>query len=267
MASIPIQPKVLKRVFISKIMKEKTLIILEETFKYGFGVIPFVILRNPKIPAHLKMLYTLLLSYAWYNAECFPGQNRLAEDLGWGIATVNRGLKELKRLNLIDWKRRGLGKTNIYYIKELPDLLKIANLEFKSENDEFKNGNQDLSLGSNKIDKEEIDYNIKYREIDKFSLNDFRSLIKHYFKLKGFPDQRQYYPRFLKRAKELLNLAGDLEGAKEKLNEIKNWDESKGFEWTFETAIKRFFEGGRTSNLGLKHYPGVKEIEKKAWKE
>ena len=37
------------------------------------------------------------LSYAWHNDLCFPGQNRLAKDVGMGIASVNRYVKELEK--------------------------------------------------------------------------------------------------------------------------------------------------------------------------
>ena len=105
------------------VKKEKTLVILEKTFKPGFGVVPFSILKNPKIPSYLKALYILLLSYAWYEAECFPGQERLGKELGLTKNSIRSQLKKLKELGLLDWKQRGLGKTNIYYLLEIPNKL------------------------------------------------------------------------------------------------------------------------------------------------
>ncbi len=129
-------------------VKEKTLVILEKTFKDGFGVVPFSILKNPKIPSYLKAVYILLLSYAWYDAECFPGQQRLGNELGLTIVAINRQLKELKKLGLLDWKRRGLGKTNIYYLLEIPDNLK---------SDLTSSINQDLYSNINKLYKGKVD--------------------------------------------------------------------------------------------------------------
>jgi len=142
-------------------MKEKTLIILNKTFKDGFGVVPFSILKNPKIPHYLKPLYILLLSYAWYDSECFPGQERLAQDLGLSVQSVNAQLKQLKKLRLIDWKRRGQGKTNIYFILEISDDL-LPDLKSSL--------NQDLKSSLYKIDKEEVDkVNNRGKPLNSFS--------------------------------------------------------------------------------------------------
>lgn len=130
-------------------VKEKTLVILEKTFKDGFGVVPFSILKNPKIPSYLKAVYILLLSYAWYDAECFPGQLRLGNELGLKVVAINRQLKELKKLGLVDWKRRGLGKTNIYYLLEIPTELK-SNLSSNINQDSYSNINK---LYKGKVDK------------------------------------------------------------------------------------------------------------------
>jgi predicted transcriptional regulator len=56
------------------------------------------------------------LSYAWHNDLCFPGQDRLARDMGMGVASVNRFVKELEEATLIEITRRGQGKTNFYTI-------------------------------------------------------------------------------------------------------------------------------------------------------
>jgi len=83
---------------------------------HGFTQLPNFILRDPKISIGAKTAYALLLSYAWHNDLCFPGQDRLAKDMGMGIASVNRFIKELEDCSLIDITRRGQGKTNFYTI-------------------------------------------------------------------------------------------------------------------------------------------------------
>ena len=45
---------------------------------------------------------------------CFPGQDRLAKDVGKGTASVNRFIKELESCSLIEITRRGQGRTNFY---------------------------------------------------------------------------------------------------------------------------------------------------------
>ncbi len=83
---------------------------------HGFTQVPNFILRDPNVSIGAKTVYSLLLSYAWHNDLCFPGQDRLAQDVGMGIASVNRFIKELEACNLIEITRRGQGKTNFYTI-------------------------------------------------------------------------------------------------------------------------------------------------------
>ena len=83
---------------------------------HGFTQVPNFILRDPAISIGAKTVYSLLLSYAWHNDLCFPGQDRLAKDVGMGIASVNRFIKELEECALIEILRRGQGKTNFYTI-------------------------------------------------------------------------------------------------------------------------------------------------------
>ena len=90
----------------------------------GFTQIPNFILRNPNITIGAKTVYSLLLSYAWHNDLCFPGQDRLAKDMGMGIASVNRFIKELEGCALIEITRRGQGKTNFYTINFVVKKLK-----------------------------------------------------------------------------------------------------------------------------------------------
>ena len=55
---------------------------------HGFTQVPNFILRDSAISIGAKTVYALLLSYAWHNDLCFPGQDRLAKDVGMGIASV-----------------------------------------------------------------------------------------------------------------------------------------------------------------------------------
>jgi hypothetical protein len=63
---------------------------------HGFTQLPNFILRNPDLSATAKTAYALLLSYAWHNNMCFPGQERLAEHMGTHVATVSRAIAELQ---------------------------------------------------------------------------------------------------------------------------------------------------------------------------
>ena len=61
-----------------------------------------------------KLAYAMLLKYAWDNGACFPGQVKLAEDMGAGERSVRTYLKELESASLLENTQRGLGKTNLY---------------------------------------------------------------------------------------------------------------------------------------------------------
>ena len=84
--------------------------------RHGFTQLPNFILRNPDLSANAKTTYALLLSYAWHNDLCFPGQDRLAEHMGSHVSTVSRAIAELEDCGLIEIGRRGQGKTNFYTI-------------------------------------------------------------------------------------------------------------------------------------------------------
>ena len=63
-----------------------------------------------------KVAYAKLLSYAWHNNLCFPGQDRLAEDMGLTRPRVTQLLSELQSFDLIEIERRGQGETNFYTV-------------------------------------------------------------------------------------------------------------------------------------------------------
>jgi hypothetical protein len=85
--------------------------------RLGFTQVPNFILKNAKLSLGAKVTYSMFLHYAWHNDSCFPGQERLATDMGITQGRVSQFIKELQQAELIDITRRGLGKTNLYKIK------------------------------------------------------------------------------------------------------------------------------------------------------
>jgi len=82
----------------------------------GFTQVPNFILRDSGISVGAKVVYSMFLSYAWHNDSCFPGQDRLAVDMGLTRARVTQLISELDSAGLISIQRRGQGKTNLYTV-------------------------------------------------------------------------------------------------------------------------------------------------------
>jgi DNA-binding transcriptional ArsR family regulator len=101
---------------IGDILKEHNIILkgADAASMMGFTQVPNFLLKSKKLSSGDKMAFAMLLSYAWQNDYCFPGQRRLAEDLGLEERSVRRNLKALEANGLLTIQRRGLGKTNIY---------------------------------------------------------------------------------------------------------------------------------------------------------
>jgi hypothetical protein len=91
---------------------------------HGFTQVPNFILTKKDLSVGGKLAYAMLLKYAWGDNACFPGQLKLAEDMGAGERSIRTYLKELETGGLLEIEQRGLGKTNIYRlfltIKKVP---------------------------------------------------------------------------------------------------------------------------------------------------
>jgi len=82
--------------------------------RYGFTQVPNFILTNKDLSVGAKLAYAMLLKYAWTDDACYPGQQKLAGDMGAGERSVRTYLKELEDTKLLEVTQRGLGKTNLY---------------------------------------------------------------------------------------------------------------------------------------------------------
>ena len=87
--------------------------------RHGFTQVPNFILRDPDLSVGAKVVYAMFLSYAWHNNLCFPGQDRLAHDIGMTQPRIAQLIAELQKAGLVDIERRGQGKTNVYTINFL----------------------------------------------------------------------------------------------------------------------------------------------------
>ncbi len=111
---------------------KKTLVILDPVLKKGFTSVPNIVLYAKNLSMPARCLYSILLSFAWSESECFPGQERLADVAGCTDRTIRKYLDELKEYGLISWVQRGLNQTNVYYIN---DLSKVESLKALGDKD------------------------------------------------------------------------------------------------------------------------------------
>ena len=99
--------------------ERNTLIIENPALRQGFTQIPNYVFKDKRLSFGARVTYGILLSYAWQEGSCFPGQEKIAEALGAVRKTVHVFLQELRKAGYVDWKQRGLGKTNIYYLLDI----------------------------------------------------------------------------------------------------------------------------------------------------
>src|ERR1700685_1474637 len=101
---------------IGDILKERNIEIVgaDLATRHGFTQVPNFILTKSDISVGAKLAYAMLLKYAWGDDACFPGQTKLAQDMGSGERSVRRYLEKLEKAGLVEIVQRGLGKTNLY---------------------------------------------------------------------------------------------------------------------------------------------------------
>jgi hypothetical protein len=79
---------------ISDILRERNIEIVgaDPVTRHGFTQVPNIILTKKELSVGAKLAYAMLLKYAWGHEACFPGQTKLAEDMGSGERSVRRYL-------------------------------------------------------------------------------------------------------------------------------------------------------------------------------
>src|SRR3954453_19769719 len=93
---------------IGDILKDRKIILngADAATQLGFTQVPNFLLKSKTLSAGDKMPFAMLFSYAWQNNFCFPGQQRLAEDLGLSDRSVRTHLKSLEAAKLLNIQRR-----------------------------------------------------------------------------------------------------------------------------------------------------------------
>lgn len=81
-------------------MAEKTLTFDNPLEAEGYCVVPAAVMRNPRVSAGAKALYSLLRYYAARDGS-FPGTGELAANLGVTVRQVNKWMGELIAAGLV----------------------------------------------------------------------------------------------------------------------------------------------------------------------
>jgi hypothetical protein len=134
------------------------------------------------------------------------------------------------------------------------------------------------SIG-NKIEEYLKKGKIKYLE-ELREKNKIRIIVTHYFKTKGVSlyqlkkdakKRKIIYSRFTKPAKQLLELAGSVEKAKEAITKVAEWAKSRNLDYAIETVFKKWLELDRLKPKEIvkkpyyKGNPMVWSESKKKW--
>jgi DNA-binding MarR family transcriptional regulator len=106
---------------VGSLLKERfeQIIIENEMLRAGFAALPYLVLRDARLTLGARLAYAVLLMYAWQQDACFPGQTRMAKDMGVSERWLRKFLKELEASGYIRIKRQGLNKPNLYYILDV----------------------------------------------------------------------------------------------------------------------------------------------------
>ncbi|MCK9445336.1 hypothetical protein M0Q50_00415 [bacterium] len=94
----------------------------------------------------------------------------------------------------------------------------------------------------------------KEKETKEKKESDIQQLVNHFFYTKGFSldeikesakKKKIIYSRFTRPAKELIDLAGSVEKAKEAMTTVANWAKSRNLDYSIETVFKKWLELGK----------------------
>lgn len=88
---------------------------------WTFVQIPIALVRDTRVSANAFRLFCAIATYANADKKAWPGQSRLAADLGVTERAIRAWLEELTESGWLTITRRGRQKTNVYTLHALPD--------------------------------------------------------------------------------------------------------------------------------------------------
>ena len=100
------------------------IIIEDEILRAGFAAFPYLVMNDTSLSVGSRFTYAMLLQFAWQEGSCFPGQKRLAQQMGVSRAQVQRYLYELRDAEYIQVERKDKRLANTYIIKKVRSKLR-----------------------------------------------------------------------------------------------------------------------------------------------
>jgi len=163
------------------------------------------------------------------------------------IAKILREIAEMLEINSVAFKPRAYRKAaeSIENLRE--DILTI----YKKGGLKAIDGIPDIGKSiAKKIEEYLKKGKIKYYE-ELIEETAIRQIVTHYFQTKGInleqlkrdaKKRKIIYSRFTKPAKQLLELAGSVEKAKEAISKVAEWAKSRNLDYAIETVFKKWLE-------------------------
>ena len=103
---------------IAKLVQQRYdhVVVQNELLRSGFASFPYLVMEDKALTVGARLTYAFLLKYAWQEASCFAGQERIAADMGVSRAQVQRYLYELRDHGYIRIERKDKRYNNTYLI-------------------------------------------------------------------------------------------------------------------------------------------------------
>lgn len=101
-------------------------IIQNETLRSGFAAFPYLVMEDKRLSIGARLTYAFLLKYAWQEGSCFPGQKKMADQMGVSDRHLRRFLIELQTSGYIKITRKDKRFNNTYILvdRKKPSKLK-----------------------------------------------------------------------------------------------------------------------------------------------
>lgn len=100
------------------LVKERVerIIVENELLRSGFAAFPYLVMRDKAVSLGARMTYAFLLMYSWQEGSCFPGQQKMANQMGVSERQLRRYLYELSASGYIRIERTDKRYNNTYII-------------------------------------------------------------------------------------------------------------------------------------------------------